>query len=478
MKTHATREYRREKNKLLRREWYYSGYLHYAFTVGFALTIGIWASTYLGPLTLKDLIVVPLAIIYANLVEYLVHRFPLHHKYPGLNMLFERHAVQHHRYFTDEAIAARTAKQYRFVLFPAVAIVLFIPFAAGPLAFLVSLALGDNAGYLTLIVAVLYFALYESLHLSNHLPRTHWCFKIPGVLWMCQFHRLHHDPRYSKNYNFNVTFPLFDLVFKTLRMSTRKEFYKKIENWITARLNSTAKKPQLIGINGSQGIGKSTLCAHLVKSFADRGIKAVSLSIDDFYYTRNEQIALAAKHADNPLLQERGYAGTHDIALGERVLRSLKNGEPTSVPVYNKSAHGGKGDRAPEKEWQKIDKSVDVVLFDGWMLGHRAVDSSGIQNPHIKEINEILPQYDKWMNLLDGFIILAPEKAEYVLQWRVEAEEKMKAGGKAGMPKGVIEAYVKSFIPAYETYLPGLLRNDPIASATLRFVIKKDRLPG
>ena len=217
MKTRATREFRREKNQLLRREWYYSGYLHYSFTVGFALAVGYWAVNHITTVTTADLIVIPFGIIYANFVEYIVHRYPLHHKYPGLGLLFDRHAVQHHRYFTHEAISAFTAKQYRFVLFPALAIVAFIPLAAGPAAYLISLLLGPNAGYLILAVSVLYFALYESLHLSNHLPRTHWCFKIPGVEWMCRFHRLHHDPRYSKKYNFNVTFPLFDIIFRTLK---------------------------------------------------------------------------------------------------------------------------------------------------------------------------------------------------------------------------------------------------------------------
>ena len=33
------------------------------------------------------------------------------------------------------------------------------------------------------------------------------------------------------------------------------------------------------------------------------------------------------------------------------------------------SAYQGKGDRASESEWAKVHPPVDVVLFEGWMLG-------------------------------------------------------------------------------------------------------------
>lgn len=39
------------------------------------------------------------------------------------------------------------------------------------------------------------------------------------------------------------------------------------------------------------------------------------------------------------------------------------------VPRYDKSARGGRGDRAPEAEWSVVSKPPDVVLLEGWMLG-------------------------------------------------------------------------------------------------------------
>ena len=104
-----------------------------------------------------------------------------------------------------------------YVLFPSVAILIFIPLMAGPLAWCMGVWFGSNAGWLTLATASIYFAVYETFHLANHLPKSNWIHRIPGVTEWCRFHRLHHDPRFSKRWNFNVTFPLADWVMKTLR---------------------------------------------------------------------------------------------------------------------------------------------------------------------------------------------------------------------------------------------------------------------
>ena len=46
----------------------------------------------------------PLAMSYANLAEYLGHRYPMHRPWRGLGLVYRRHAAQHHRFFSDEAM--------------------------------------------------------------------------------------------------------------------------------------------------------------------------------------------------------------------------------------------------------------------------------------------------------------------------------------------------------------------------------------
>jgi hypothetical protein len=216
MSERHTRDYRLGKMPEMRKRRFYRGGLHYGFTVGFALVIGFWSFAHLELLSWRDAWIVPGMVIYANFVEYFVHRIPLHRRIRGLGILYERHAVQHHRYFTERDISILTPLQMYYVLFPAVAIVFFIPLA-GPVAWCVGWFFGTQAGWLALLTSAGYFAWYETFHLANHLPLTHWVHRIPGLSALCRFHRLHHHPAYAKRFNFNVTFPLADWVMGTLK---------------------------------------------------------------------------------------------------------------------------------------------------------------------------------------------------------------------------------------------------------------------
>jgi len=86
--------------------------------------------------------------------------------------------------------------------------------------------------------------------------------------------------------------------------------------------------------------------------------------------------SLQAK-ADNKLLQVRGNAGTHDLQLGAETLKSLQSAvspdAEVAVPRYDKSQNQGKGDRADRSSWPQVQGPIDVILFEGWMLGFSPV---------------------------------------------------------------------------------------------------------
>lgn len=67
--------------------------------------------------------------------------------------------------------------------------------------------------------------------------------------------------------------------------------------------------PLLVGLNGVQGVGKTTLAAALAAALGARGVAVLVCSIDDFYLRRDEQAALAAAHPGNALVQHRGQPG-------------------------------------------------------------------------------------------------------------------------------------------------------------------------
>jgi len=254
-----------------------------------------------------------------------------------------------------------------------------------------------------------------------------------------------------------------------------QKFYDSVLTWVLSTLEG--KPPGfLLGINGPQGSGKTTLTTALVSELERRGKKAVTISVDDFYLTRAEQVSLARAHPGNPFLQQRGYPGTHDVELGARTLEILKQKSPGKgfVPRYDKSAHGGQGDRFPKEKWSEVETPVDLIFFEGWMLGFPPVDAPPNE---LRDVNDFLNSYSSWNRLLDGFLQLVPADYRFVLKWRVEAETKMKAQGKHGMSDDDIRAYVEKFLPAYETYLPALTLRPPVLKNLLRVEISEDRLP-
>lgn len=68
-------------------------------------------------------------------------------------------------------------------------------------------------------------------------------------------------------------------------------------------------RPFIIGLNGVQGAGKTTLVSALSSALEDRGVPTLVCSIDDFYLTHEDQQALARSHPDNALVQHRGEPG-------------------------------------------------------------------------------------------------------------------------------------------------------------------------
>lgn len=127
--------------------------------------------------------------------------------------------------------------------------------------------------------------------------------------------------------------------------------------------------PLLLGMSAPQGCGKTTLTGCLEYLFKTESKCCVVMSIDDFYFTGNEPPsslplkhviivnrnsgpeldAVATKHCDNGLLRYRGNAGTHDVPLMKKTLRSLQSSSfPVSIPRFDKSMRGGRGDRAEE----------------------------------------------------------------------------------------------------------------------------------
>ena len=194
----------------------YNGWLHFSFTSMCSLAVIAFALSRLIQPTWRQLLIVPLTFIYANLVEYWGHRGPMHNPFRFLEIIYERHTREHHRYFTHDAMEAKSSRDFAMVLFPPVMIVFFIGLFALPVAFLLGRWLSPNCGYLFFAMGVAYFLNYEWFHFAYHMPKGSWVRRLPGVESLLKLHTSHHNQQLMASRNFNITYPVGDVVFGTL----------------------------------------------------------------------------------------------------------------------------------------------------------------------------------------------------------------------------------------------------------------------
>ena len=225
----------------------------------------------------------------------------------------------------------------------------------------------------------------------------------------------------------------------------------------------------VVGLCGPQASGKSTLTAVLAQLLEERDLRAAVLSLDDLYLTRAERTALGRRV--HPLLATRGVPGTHDVALGMRVLDELRGPGRTVLPRFDKAAD----DRG---ESTVFEGPADVVIFEGWCVGALPQPAVDLSDP-VNDLERELDPDGTWRGyanaqlagsyrgLFDGFDLLALLQApgfEVVLAWRREQERKLRerlaregAGGKRAMS----DAEVAHFIAHYERLTRWILAEMP-----------------
>ena len=227
--------------------------------------------------------------------------------------------------------------------------------------------------------------------------------------------------------------------------------------------------PLLVGINGAQGSGKSTLCQLLQIVLKEGFSKQVAtLSIDDIYLTLAERQTLAKEI--HPLLVTRGVPGTHDVNLGLQLIsafRELRQGQQIDVPVFDKAID----DRLPRKKWQQVSGPLDLVLFEGWCVGAQAQTEEELAEPvNSLESDEdpdqswrhyvnrqLQQEYNKLFNELDFLVMLKIPGMSSVMEWRGKQEHKLAQTTSHGDQKIMDAKALQRFIMHYERLTRSML---------------------
>ena len=243
-----------------------------------------------------------------------------------------------------------------------------------------------------------------------------------------------------------------------------------------------ASRPLIVGINGSQGSGKSTLTSFIEAYLSSvHGKRVVSLSIDDFYFDQSQRNALAIKV--HPLLKTRGVPGTHDVTLALNTFRSLDKGARSLLPRFNKATDNP----FPQEQWPVIEVKPDFIILEGWCVGAIPQSNSEIKKPinHLEEVEDPLAIWRSFVNTelagdyqtlfekIDYRIMLKAPSFDCVYQWRLEQEHKLAAKALEERDGVMSDEEVANFVQHYQRITEHALQYLPEKCDTVFYLDEK-----
>ncbi len=209
---------------------------------------------------------------------------------------------------------------------------------------------------------------------------------------------------------------------------------------VTFQLADLAKASPIspiVGLSGCQGSGKSTvakLMANVLNGIY--GVKAVVLSLDDFYLTKSEREAIARDI--HPLFVTRGVPGTHDTALLKQTVHELRSREgPIHSPLFDKA----EDERTNVEQWPRHSAPVQLILLEGWCVGvppqgqadltrpvnalEAEFDAGGVWREEVNR--QLAGAYADLFSLVDILLVLQAPGFHAVSDWRWEQESRLSA---------------------------------------------------
>ncbi len=230
---------------------------------------------------------------------------------------------------------------------------------------------------------------------------------------------------------------------------------------IERRLDEIEGRPLIVGINGAQGTGKSTLAKLLAALLGINNCRVAKLSIDDFYFSKAHRTTLAT--TIHPLLKSRGVPGTHDVGLALRVINKLSAATVTEqivLPGFDKA----NDDCRNESDCAKIQGPIDVIILEGWFIGatpqtdqelepainelESSDDADGLWRAYVNQ--QLGADYQTLFARLDLLLMLKAPGFQQVLEWRSLQEQKLRWKTDNSAPGLMDEDAIRHFIQHFE----------------------------
>ena len=241
--------------------------------------------------------------------------------------------------------------------------------------------------------------------------------------------------------------------------------------WIANKRKN--KKPYFLGLAGGQGTGKTTTSS-IIKIILEKYFKlnVFKISIDDFYKTRKERLNLSKKI--HPMLMIRGVPGTHDIRMMLNFFNEAKskNFKMIKLPNFNKAID----DRFGEKNWYKIKKKPDVIIFEGWCVGakpelnktlkrsinslERVKDKKLIWRKYVND--QLKKKYKSLYSQLNCMIYLKAKNFNLLQKWRLKQENKLRLNTKKSSSHKIMNKNgVINFMQTYQRVTENMFKKMP-----------------
>lgn len=203
-----------------RREPGYSGVRHLVSVLAVSFLPAVAALVAAGAWGLGELEAAVSAVLVGSAVVYLSHRFPMHRRMHGLELLYDTHTGCHHMVFDETHTEIESIEDMCMVLLPA-------GYAAGVCGLLVPmiaapwLLAGWSAALVFAATSWLYYLAYELVHLAAHLRVGGPWDRVPGLGWLLRHHRRHHAWDVMHHGNFGMLDPVWDWTMGTLARRPR-----------------------------------------------------------------------------------------------------------------------------------------------------------------------------------------------------------------------------------------------------------------
>ena len=213
------------------------------------------------------------------------------------------------------------------------------------------------------------------------------------------------------------------------------------------------------GIGGGQGAGKSTLGRLITEAGAVFGTRIEVLSLDDFYFTREDRRRLA--ETIHPLLATRGPPGTHAVERLRDAMAALRQPGVVDVPRFDKGTDTRSG-------LARLDGDVELVILEGWCVGAPAAEV-----PIDEPINALEREHDantRWRSYIESalsgpyaklnddleeLVFLKVPSLDALRRWRLQQEGERPPGQRLSA------AEVNRFVEHYERITRRMLATMP-----------------